>query len=533
MTTVSHPRVRPGVLEDRLYQEHIAATAIDHNTLAVLPTGLGKTAIALRVIAEYLRRQPTKSVLFLAPTRPLVVQHARSVGETIFGPAPIALTGTVPPDRRSQLLAPPQIVVATPQVIGNDLLREGLDLGTFSLIVFDEAHRAVGDYPYVAIGQANRAGPNARVLALTASPGSRIERIRAVWGNLGIERFEYRTAFDPDVREYVHGVGIETVEVPVPPEVRHLAILIRTALTRQTQALHHRGLLPTPDGSRRDLLALGERLRHEVGSARRRVEPVPGDVWWAVTAHAIAMKAIHALELIETQGVEALRGFLDRQSDGPKGRPTPSARGFLNDPDLVQVKELLRQLTVEHPKIAKAVQVVRAEIHRAPESRVILFAQYRQTAETLVAELSRLDDPRIRPARFVGQASRGADEGLSQKEQVDLLDRFRHGEVNVLVATSVAEEGLDVPSTDLVIFYEPVPDVIRTIQRRGRTGRARAGRAVVLVAEGTRDATVNRGAGARERRMHAMLEQVEEEARRGEIPTEVPRRQVQKELDEF
>ncbi len=79
MAAVEHPRIRPGALDDRLYQERIVATAVAHNTLVVLPTGLGKTAIALRVIAEYLLRYPTRSVLFLAPTRPLVVQHSRSV----------------------------------------------------------------------------------------------------------------------------------------------------------------------------------------------------------------------------------------------------------------------------------------------------------------------------------------------------------------------------------------------------------------------------------------------------------------------
>src|SRR5882762_8608091 len=145
METVAHARIRPGVLEDRLYQAKIAEHALERNTLVVLPTGLGKTAIALRVIAEHLQRYPTNSVLFLAPTRPLVEQHARSVRETLFAPPPVILTGTIAPDRRAELLRPPQIVVATPQVIANDLDQRAFDLGPYSLLVFDEAHRAVGD----------------------------------------------------------------------------------------------------------------------------------------------------------------------------------------------------------------------------------------------------------------------------------------------------------------------------------------------------------------------------------------------------
>ena len=68
-----------------------------------------------------------------------------------------------------------------------------------------------------------------------------------------------------------------------------------------------------------------------------------------------------------------------------------------------------------------------------------------------------------------------------------MVEKFKKGEYNVLVATSVAEEGLDIPATDMVIFYEPVPSEIRSIQRRGRTGRARIGKVVILTIKGTRD----------------------------------------------
>lgn len=530
---MEHPRIRPGLLEDRLYQEAISRAAVDRNTLVVLPTGLGKTAVAQRVVAEYLLREPSRSILFLAPTRPLVVQHARSLEATLFGPVPLVLTGSVSPERRAALLHPPQIVVATPQVIGNDLAAGEFDLSKFSLIVFDEAHRAVGDYPYVTIGEANRRGPNARVLAMTASPGARIERVREVWNHLGIDHFEYRTASDPDVLPYVHGIGVETVEVPMPPQVQHLAVLLRTSVATQSRVLHAKGYLSTDAASRRDLLELGERLRRESDRVRRAQGSPSAGMWGAITGHAIAMKGMHALELIESQGVEALRQFLDRQEVGPRGRPTPSGRGFLSDPDVVRVREILRSLTLEHPKVEKAVGIVLEELARSPDARVLLFAQYRQTAELLVSELAHHEDRGVRAARFVGQASRGEDAGLTQKEQIALLDRFRRHELNVLVATSVAEEGLDIPATDLVVFYEPLPDVIRTIQRRGRTGRSRAGRAVVLVAEGTRDVGMDRASKGRERRMHDMLEQVAEESHHGPLRPAPARPAQQTTLGEF
>ncbi|HTP54560.1 MAG TPA: helicase-related protein [Thermoplasmata archaeon] len=533
MSTVEHPRIRPGTLEDRLYQGTIAAAAIERNTLVVLPTGLGKTAIALRVAAECLLRRPTESILFLAPTRPLVVQHARSVASTLYAPDPLVLTGAIAPDRRAELLRPPQVVVATPQVVANDLRDGGFPLASFSLIVVDEAHRAVGDYPYVAIGRSNREGPRARVLAMTASPGGSLARVQEVWANLGIERFEYRTELSPDVAPYLQGIGVETVAVTVPPEVRHLAVLLRTAVARQGEILHRLSVLPGGDVNRRSLLEAGGRLHRQIAAARSQGDPSSASLWQAVTAQAVAMKELHALELIESQGVDTLRDFLARQTPTGGKRLTPAQRTFLADPEVVEVLRILERLDIEHPKLATAVGIVRDELHRSSAARVIVFSQYRHTVDRVATELERLADPAVRPARFVGQADTGPTPGLSQKEQVAVLDRFRAGTVNCLVATSVAEEGLDIPATDLVVFYEPIPDVIRTIQRRGRTGRARAGRAVVLVAEGTRDVGLHRSASARERRMHEILERVEAEASRGRLPSAPPAKPVQRLLSEF
>ncbi len=533
MATVEHPRIRPGLLEDRAYQRTIFEGAVEHNTLVVLPTGLGKTSIALLVTAEFLRRHPRNSVLFLAPTRPLVVQHARSVARAVFSSDPITLTGAISPERRAALLAPPQVVLATPQVVGNDLASGRFPLETFSLIVFDEAHRSVGDYPYVAIGRANREGPRARVLAMTASPGGNLLRIREVWANLGIERFEYRTDQSPDVVPYLHGIGVQPVIVAVPAEVRHLAVLLRAAVVRQGDVLRRLGLLESGEPTRRALLAVGDRLHRELRVEQGQPGARSPTLWQAVTAQAAAMKGFHALELIESQGVDALREFLRRQAPLPGHRWTPSQRTFLRDPDVEEVQKRLQDLTVDLPKVATAVRLVRDELHGAPDRKVIVFSQYRDTVDRLVEEFERLHDPEVRAARFVGQATHGSEPGLSQKEQIGLLDQFRSGARNCLVATSVAEEGLDIPATDLVVFYEPIPDVIRTIQRRGRTGRAKAGRVVVLVAEGTRDVGLQRAAHARERRMHELLEEVQAEAGRGRPPPPPSAKPVQKLLTEF
>ncbi|MCI4364281.1 MAG: Hef nuclease, partial [Thermoplasmata archaeon] len=259
-----------------------------------------------------------------------------------------------------------------------------------------------------------------------------------------------------------------------------------------------------------------------------------GSLWAARTLQAIALKASHGVELIESQGVDALRQYLARQRAESGRRRSGSLRGFLADPDVIAVERELGSLELEHPKLARAAELVRMELERNPESRVIIFTQYRQSAERIVEELERNGGPLVHAARFVGQASHAGDPGMRQKTQIDLLDRFRAGEVNCLVATSVAEEGLDVPSTDLVVLYEPIPDEIRTIQRRGRTGRARTGRAVVLIAQGTRDVGLWRASVSRERKMAERLEEIQREQSPGGLPpTHRVRTETQRKLFEY
>ena len=112
----------------------------------------------------------------------------------------------------------------------------------------------------------------------------------------------------------------------------------------------------------------------------------------------------------------------------------------------------------------------------------------------------------VRPVRFIGQAGRGEDKGLTQKEQAEIIKKFKEGKYNVLIATSVAEEGLDIPSTDLVVFYEPIPSEIRTIQRRGRTGRKMPGKVSILITKGTPDEGYYWVAKRKEKHMRSELE---------------------------
>jgi Fanconi anemia group M protein len=175
----------------------------------------------------------------------------------------------------------------------------------------------------------------------------------------------------------------------------------------------------------------------------------------------------------------------------------------VKDPKVRGAMELTSELSRElhHPKLDALTELIK----KAPkDGRVMVFTQYRDSARKIVEALE--DVKGARPVRFVGQASKEKDKGLTQKQQLDILERFKEGEFNILVATSVAEEGLDIPKVDLVVFYEPIPSEIRAIQRRGRTGRHATGRVVVLMAKKTRDEGFYWSSFHKERRMRKVLE---------------------------
>jgi ERCC4-related helicase/ERCC4-type nuclease len=485
---IQHPLLKEKAVERRMFQLELASSALQRSTLVVLPTGLGKTVVALMVLLARLDRG---KVLFMAPTRPLVEQHA-SFLENVLKDNSIVVhfTGEISPERRKEMWEVARVIVSTPQVVENDLLSRRISLRDVSCIIFDEAHRAVGNYAYVYIAERyQREGNDQIVLGITASPGSSLERIEEVCTNLGAARVETKTESDPDVSPFVHEREIEIVKVTVPQEILRLRSLLEEVLVERGEALDHLG---GAEGfrapkrmdrtSKKDLLDLQKRLR---GSIARNPTP---NLYQAVSVLAEVLKLKHAVELAETQGVDSLARYLDRlDSEAASKGGSKAAKRIMDDPRVKEAVYALERMDVDHPKLRAVKDLVEEQLRSKTDSRIMVFTNYRDTASSVLDFLKDSGDEIIRPVRFVGQSSRVADEGLSQKKQAEILQKFRDDEYNVLIATSVGEEGIDIPATDMVLFYEPVPSEIRSIQRKGRTGRARAGRVVVLVAKGTRD----------------------------------------------
>ena len=505
-TYIRHSLIKKDTVEQRLYQLDLAGRSLAASTLVVLPTGLGKTIVALLVIASRLEKAGGK-VLILSPTKPLVEQHASFLRKVLTLPEEqvLTFTGSISPSKRSGLWDTGRVIVSTPQVIENDILTKRISLEDVTHITFDEAHRATGNYAYTYIAEKYfETAKHPLCLGITASPGSSDEKIAEVCQALHIESVAVKTESDSDVAPYIHKKEIEWKRIELPGEMKEIKELLQKVLEDRYKKLgecgypiHNRKYV-----SKKDLLGLQQRLHGEL-----RGNP-ESSVYSAVSILAEILKVNHAVEITETQGMDSLRMYMERLENEASSRSgSKASKRLAEDLYIRQASRRLRNCDCEHPKIEYVRDIVLRQIQSNPDSRVIVFANYRDTAEMITTTLE--DVEHIRPVRFVGQASKYKDKGLTQKQQVDIIEKFKAGEYNVLVATSVAEEGLDIPSTDLVLFYEPIPSEIRSIQRKGRTGRKHDGRVVVLVTRGTRDEGYYGSSQCREKKMQNNMRELQ------------------------
>jgi len=459
-----HPLLKEEKVEYREYQDVIAQRILERgNTLVVLPTGLGKTIIELLVSVAILENNECK-VLILAPTKPLVNQHYEVFKALSKIKELGVLTGEV--RNRREILEKSRVLFATPQTIESMLFKGEIDLKKFCLIIFDEAHRAVGDYAYVFIAERfAKVKPDGLIIGLTASPGGSREKIQEIMQNLFIKNVEVKTEKDEDVKKYIPGKKEEWIYVEFPSDLKELLDIVKDIEDDLFLKLKEAGIKARTKG---ELLELQRKLIKDAEknpSLYRLIPIVSALVKWN-----------HAIELLETQGVKQFREYLEKiRRDKSKG-----AKKLLSDERFFKAEVLAeKNIGKEHPKLKKLVEILKNEGKKA-----IVFTHYRTTASLIE---KKLNEEGIKAIRFVGQSSREGDKGLNQKEQRELIERFKLGEFDVFVATSVGEEGIDLPSVDLVVFYEPIPSEIRKIQRAGRTGRKSFGKVIYLITKGTRD----------------------------------------------
>lgn len=465
----------------RQYQLAIYTSIMQHgNTLVVLPTGLGKTLIALMLIKERMKKG---KCLFLTPTKPLAKQHQISVMETLeLSEKNVALvTGEIIPSKRKGMYRT-DVIVSTPQTIRNDL-ENGILKPEFSLVIFDECHRAVGDYAYTTIAEMLH-GKDTLFVGLTASPGGRRDRIGQVMKALKISNVEIRGHDDADVSPYVQKSIITWVPVELSEHFKKIKKELDGMTGRYARKLALMGFPPP--------------LKHKgkFMQLRERILNIPHNIKYpAMVQYSVLLHLLHMTELLETQGVYPLRAYLAKL----EGKTSKSAKLLLREPSLEKVKELC-QKDEDHPKMPVLIQ----QIEKLKGKKLMVFVQYR-------AQIARIEsflrENGISARQFVGKK-----EGVTRKMQEQTIADFRQGKFDVMVASSIGEEGLDIPAVDAVIFYEPVPSEIRTIQRRGRAARLKEGEVIVLITKGTRDEYYYYASRNREKKMKKILSGMQKKA---------------------
>lgn len=511
---IDHPLIKSNAIEARLYQQVLAADVLKKgNTMIVAPTALGKTIVATLVAADRLEKVKNSKILVLAPSKPLAIQHESTFKEFLTVPCS-SITGAVKTDERVKRWEESQIICATPQTVESDLLKGRYSLKDVSLVVFDECHHGVGSYSYVYL--ASRYVKESKfnlILGLTASPGSDKEKIKEVCDNLYIQSIVVKTEEDNDVRHYFNPVAIDWVRVKMSSELEKIKTHVDKALKIRLKGLKNMGVIRTVSVNKLDIL----KARGRVQSAIARSVNPKNECFQAISILSAVINIQHSQELIETQGVVTFNKYVARL----RKKKTKAAKSLIQDPNFGKAIYLAREAEkhgLEHPKLKKVTDIIKKELGQNGQtklqsdryvkdadqksSKIMVFTQYRDSLEMIH---QKLEKEGIKSAKFFGQASRDGEKGLTQKEQKEIIKAFKIGEYDVLLSTSVAEEGIDIPAVDLVILYEPVPSEVRMIQRRGRTGRKRSGRVKVLITNGTRDEGYYWASVNKERRMKHQL----------------------------
>lgn len=489
-----HRWLNSNTIQKRSYQENIVKTCLEDNTLVVLPTGLGKTPLAALVTAYRLDQDMYKKILFMAPTKPLVNQHKKSFEKFLkIGPDELkVVTGETKKDQRKEMYENSDVVFATPQTIRNDLKKGILDLSDFSLLIVDEAHRAIGSYSYTYVAKKYiDQSKTPLLLALTASPGSS-SKVNEIKQALFIKNIEVRTKEDEDVTGYVKDVDLKWIKVELTKPMQTIRNYLDDMKQERMNTLKKWGFIRSTNVSKSFLL----KLQKEIPKRRS------GAGYAAMSLIAEIIKLDHAIGLLETQSLYSTKKYFDKIIKEGTNQDTKAAERLINDKRFMSASHLLLDLineNEEHPKIKKLREIMKD----SKNEKIIIFTQYRDNVEKLKKVVSEIEG--MKPVTLIGQSG---SSGLKQSEQVKIIKEFDLGFHNCLICTSIGEEGLHIGSATTAIFYEPIPSAVRTVQRRGRVGREKTGKLYVLMTKDTRDEAYYWSAYHKEKKMTDVLKRM-------------------------
>ncbi|XP_071601179.1 Fanconi anemia group M protein isoform X2 [Heliangelus exortis] len=517
----------------RGYQLRMARSALLGNTLLCLPTGLGKTFVAAVVMYNFYRWFPSGKVLFLAPTKPLVAQQMEACGRVMGIPARhmAEMTGGTQALSRRELWNTKRVFFLTPQIMVNDLSRGTCPAVEIKCLVIDEAHKALGNHAYCqVVRELSKYTNQFRVLALSATPGSDTKAVQQVISNLLIAQIELCAEDSPEIQPYSHERQVEKIVVPLGEELVEIQNAYIQVLETFAGRLIKIGALirrDIPSLTKYQIILARDQYRKNPSSQNPGVHQgiIEGDF-------ALCISLYHGYELMLQMGLRSLFIYLSGIMDGSKGltrtknelgrnedfmklyqqlgemfagTPLPSECGnvYKGKPAFEKKMEFiyshpklkkLEEIVIEHFKSWKKGRSGEGPAESTPggseDTRVMIFSSFRDSVQEIAEMLSRLS-PAVRVMTFVGHSTGKSTKGFTQKEQLEVVKRFREGGYNTLVSTCVGEEGLDIGEVDLIVCFDAQKSPIRLVQRMGRTGRRRQGRIVVILTQGREERTYN------------------------------------------
>ncbi|KAJ3275134.1 3'-5' DNA helicase [Terramyces sp. JEL0728] len=491
--------------KQRDYQYNIIKNSLFSNTLVCLPTGLGKTFIAAVIMYNYYRWFPNSIMVFMAPTRPLVNQQIEACFKItgISQEDTVELTGHSSVELRKKMWETRRIFFMTPETFRNDLQTNICPSEKVVLAVFDEAHRSTGNYAYVeVVKELNIQQCKFRVLALSATPGSDLQKVQTVINHLNIEKIESRTEESFDVAPFVHSKNIRELVVEQSDLMKKVfdrfGPFLGNVLKKLVQFKAYR--IESPEkASPYGLIASRDYWRKHKSSLPKQT----GNVIEGLFGFAITLCGF--VQHLFNEGIysfyTSINDFIVEAKQN--GNLSKMKKDFIQDRGLIQIlnnvqEEMAKPTFVSHPKIQSLVNIVLEHFanHKEyvteetrkgnsvdMETRIMIFSTYRTSVEEICSVLKE-HQPLVKPAIFIGQSTGKKGKGLKQKEQLQIINDFKSGLFNVLVATSIGEEGLDIGEIDLIICFDNKKSPIKMLQRIGRTGRKRRGEICLLLNKG-------------------------------------------------
>uniref|UniRef100_A0A8D0KN31 RNA helicase n=1 Tax=Salvator merianae TaxID=96440 RepID=A0A8D0KN31_SALMN len=500
----------------RSYQIELAKPAFDgKHTIICAPTGSGKTFVSVMICDHHFRNMPAGQkgkVVFLATKVP-VYEQQRKVFEEYFKRSNYSIAGICGENAvdapAAMIIEANDIIVMTPQILLNCLNDKAItSLSLFTLMIFDECHNTVGNHPYNVLMSKyldlkfeQAATPLPQIVGLTASLGvgnaknkeETIEYICELCASLNAEVISTVKENIKDLEEVSYKPQKSTRLVKKRPQNRFADFIAEMMSNVEARA---RKLYPIDSLSAIKSRTFGsQKYEQWIVDVQKKcaVLHLPDKEEEQNICRALFIYTSHLRKYNDTliinddartqDALTYLREFFeDIRSRDFDEIEQQLASNF--EAKLPELSAVCQDESNENPKLEEITFILEEEYHFKPETRTILFVRTRALAMALknwIEESPQLKH--LKPDVLMGRGKRNQNTGMTLPNQKGVLDSFRtDGESKMLIATSVADEGIDIAQCNLVLLYEYTGNVIKMIQVRGR-GRAKGSKCILVTSK--------------------------------------------------